>query len=55
LIIQVLEYENQLIRLENAADRNKSGTHTFAQMKSRMEQKERENRELQTQLSGKIP
>jgi hypothetical protein len=29
--------------------------HTFAQTKSRMEQKERENKELQTQLSGRIP
>jgi|688.fasta_scaffold978528_2 hypothetical protein len=52
-MFQVLEYENQLIRLEKA-DRNK-GAQTFAQMKSRMEQKERENRELQAQLSGKMP
>ncbi|KAI9560410.1 hypothetical protein GHT06_014427 [Daphnia sinensis] len=39
---QVLEYENKLIQLEKE-DRNR-GTNTFAQLKSRMEQKERENK-----------
>ncbi|XP_032794482.2 centrosomal protein of 135 kDa isoform X1 [Daphnia magna] len=49
---QILEYENKLIQLEKA-DRNR-GTNTFAQLKSRMEQKEQENKELQAKLSEAV-
>lgn len=49
-LLKMLEYENKLHRHEKL-DKNK-GTQNYAHLKCRMEQKERENKELQAQLSG---